>query len=198
MSARQGTTQLAGVRVAWRTVPPDRARRDVADDLVARLASASASAAVTVGRRCERCGSSAHGRPTVTGAPLTASISYAGEIAVVAVADACTVLALGVDAERRKRGRGTGRGDELRGIVVPGQRTSLRHWTRVEAVLKADGRGLSIEPSRVRIERSLRGVHGRIVERSTGAGADTLGIRPRLLRVRGPRDVVISLAVASV
>jgi 4'-phosphopantetheinyl transferase len=123
---------------------------------------------------------------------VLASISYAGDLVVVAVAEASHVLAVGVDAERTERDRT----ERLRGVIVPGRTTSLRHWTRVEAVLKADGRGLAVEPARVRIERSLGGVYGRIAD--DGAANGALGIRPRLFRVRGPRRVVISLAVASV
>ena len=194
VSTQPGSTLLAGVRVAWEPVPSGRHRRDVADALVARIANASAGASATVSRRCERCGSTDHGRPLVAGAPVHASISYAANLVVVAVADACRVLALGIDAERTGRARNR----DLRGVVSPGQRTSLRHWTRVEAVLKADGRGLSVAPGRVRIERSLRGVHGSIVDADIRTERGALGIRPRLLRVHGPRGVVISLAVASV
>ncbi|WP_157813954.1 hypothetical protein [Microbacterium sp. BR1] len=124
---------------------------------------------------------------------MHASISYAGDLVVVAVADSRRVLALGIDAERVSRVC-----HDLRGVITPGRAASLRRWTRVEAVLKADGRGLSIEPDRVRIERSIRGVHGSIAGEGTGSTAGALDIRPRLLRVRGPRGVVISLAVASV
>ena len=199
-------TLRAGVRVAWQTVPREAARREIADSLVARIAGAlpgarpdaSLGAPVTVGRRCQRCGAADHGRPVVVGAPVLASVSYAGDLVVVAVAEASRVLAVGVDVEQTERGRA----DSLRGLITPGRGTSLRHWTRVEAVLKADGRGLSVEPGRVRIERSLRGVHASITGDDTGGGARTatggLGIRPRLLRVRGPKGVVISLAIASV
>lgn len=196
MSSQPESTLLAGVRVAWQTVPLERTRRDVADALVARIATASTGGPVVVSRRCERCGATDHGRPVVTGAPIHASVSYTARLVVVAVTDACRVLALGIDAERAGN---RVRQDGLRGLITPGQHTSLRHWTRVEAVLKADGRGLAVEPARVRIERTLRGVHGSIAGdgATDGARNGALGIRPRLLRVRGPRGVVISLAVAS-
>lgn len=190
--ARASVVRRSGVRVAWQAIPRECARRDLADALVASLAGSHGDS-ITVGRRCERCGASNHGRPFVVGAAVHASISYAGDLVVVAVADSRRVLALGIDAERVSRVR-----HDLRGVITPGRGASLRRWTRVEAVLKADGRGLSIEPDRVRIERSIRGVHGSIAGEGTGSTAGALDIRPRLLRVRGPRGVVISLAVASV
>ena len=195
----EGKTPRAGVQIAWQSVPREAARRQIADALVGRIASALPAAShgdpVTVGRRCGRCGAADHGRPLVIGAPVLASISYAGDLVVVAVADASRFLALGIDAERTDRDRA----DSLRGLLAPDRTTSLRRWTRVEAVLKADGRGLSVEPGRVRIERSLRGVYGSIAHDGVRDGATgAFGFRPRLLRVRGPRGVVISLAVVSV
>jgi 4'-phosphopantetheinyl transferase len=39
----------------------------------------------------------------------------------------------------------------MRGIIHPGRSSSLREWTRVEAVLKADGRGLRVAPATLSI-----------------------------------------------
>ena len=212
MTLRPGRARTAGVRIAWQPVLPDRERRDQADSLIEALVreSSAASDTVRVGRRCERCGATDHGRPIVIGAPVHASVSYAGALIVVAVADAPHTVAVGVDAEHR----GAARRGDLRGVIAPsrgsstrqgtrqgtrhGTRQWIRQWTRAEAVLKADGRGLAVDPGRVRIARTPRGVYGRIVEDGSTAAHRASTSPPRLWRVRGPRGFVISLAVASV
>ena len=204
MTLRPGRARTAGVRIAWQPALPGRERRDQADALIEALVreTSAASGAVRVGRRCERCGATDHGRPIVIGAPVHASVSYAGELIVVAVADAPHTVAVGIDAEHR----GAARRGDLRGVIAAGQGSSTRlwtrqwtrQWTRVEAVLKADGRGLAVDPGRVRIARTPRGVFGRIVEDGSTAAHRASTSPPRLWRVRGPRGFVISLAVASV
>ena len=62
------------------------------------------------------------------------------------VAAASWGSAVGVDVERE--GHSPERLDAIE--TLTGQR-SLRHWTRVEAVLKADGRGLRVDPDHVRV-----------------------------------------------
>ena len=200
MTLRPGRARTAGVRIAWQPVHPDRERRDQADSLIEALVreTSAASGAVRVGRRCERCGATDHGRPIVIGAPVHASVSYAGELIVVAVADAPHTVAVGIDAEHS----GATRRGDLRGVIAAGHGSSTRlwtrQWTRVEAVLMADGRGLAVDPGRVRIARTPRGVFGRIVEDGSTAAHRASTSPPRLWRVRGPRGFVISLAVASV
>ncbi|WP_160141401.1 hypothetical protein [Microbacterium sp. SLBN-154] len=81
------------------------------------------------------------------GTDLRGSVAYAGRIAVAAVTPAAGTLGFGIDAEARL--------DPVRdragwdGVPVPGRRGTVREWTRIEAALKADGRGLAVDPGRV-------------------------------------------------
>ncbi|QIS41110.1 4-phosphopantetheinyl transferase [Clavibacter capsici] len=119
------------------------AGRDALRALAAELVGAD-PADVTVRARCATCGG-AHGRPVLGGSraldALHASVTHAGDAVVVAVsADG----PIGIDAE--PRGRET----------PPGM--ALADWVRIEAVLKADGRGLRVEPTRVRFADDAGGV----------------------------------------
>ncbi|WP_445443292.1 4'-phosphopantetheinyl transferase family protein [Clavibacter sp. km1a] len=93
---------------------------------------------VTVRARCATCGGP-HGRPVLGGSRaldgLHASVAHAGDAVVVAVSEHGPI---GIDAEPRDR------------EAPPG--TTLAEWVRIEAVLKADGRGLRVDPSLVRFE----------------------------------------------
>ncbi|GAB3389788.1 hypothetical protein GCM10027568_12500 [Humibacter soli] len=101
---------------------------------------------VVIDARCPRCGLQ-HGRPRVT-APSAAvgtgvSVSHAEGTTVVAAVLSRTV---GVDAEPAHL-------DAERAAAIheiagesPDGAEPARHWTRVEAVLKADGRGLEVDP----------------------------------------------------
>jgi len=89
----------------------------------AELCAATGARRVT--RLCPRCGSSRHGQPRLVGTDLTASISYADVLALVAWGRG----PLGVDVEAA--------GPAVDGV---GDRAA---WTRTEALLKATGRGVS-------------------------------------------------------
>ena len=105
---------------------------------------------------CRQCGGP-HGKPELSwpAAPLRLSISHSGDWCVVAVARAVEV---GVDVEQIAL-----RGSELpvralssteRAIVddiAPTDRTAafIRYWTRKEALLKATGDGLAVDPARI-------------------------------------------------
>lgn len=89
---------------------------------------------------------------------------------------------IGVDAE--SRATDAARIAAITSVTGTVDPDPLRHWTRVEAVLKADGRGLTIDPSLVRID---------------GAGTDTIARidgEPARYRVRSrDRDgLVVSTA----
>ncbi len=109
--------------------------------------------AVEILRTCPRCGSSAHGRPRLrrTAAlpsPASVSLSRAGTFSVVAITDAGPV---GVDVEAHGAAGFPGFDDVALHPDEPS--TDLaRTWTRKEALLKAYGLGLAVDPAAVRLE----------------------------------------------
>ncbi|MBA8815612.1 4'-phosphopantetheinyl transferase [Microbacterium halimionae] len=131
------------VRVAWGPAPERRSRRDAAWLLLGGLIGDSAR----ISTGCARCGGD-HGPVRISGAALCASVSYAGGLAIVAVADSRSVASLGIDAEatddpiRSREGyaRALGRAS-----------ATVTDWVRVEAALKADGRGLRVDPRSVEV-----------------------------------------------
>lgn len=122
---------------------------------------------ITVTAACPDCGLE-HGQPRVDG--LFVSLSHAGAVTVAAAsADAAVGIDIeprAVSPERRAAIRDVAGGDDL------------AHWTRVEAVLKADGRGLRVDPRAV-------GIHG---NRATLDGASYT------LTDAGDDDFVVSVA----
>ncbi|MDM4762152.1 hypothetical protein QT381_03920 [Galbitalea sp. SE-J8] len=124
---------------------------------------------VAFAHRCALCGSGDHGRPVV--ADGFVSLTRALGRVFVARSD----RPVGVDAEPIAAGdervRAIGR---LTGVW------SAEHWTRVEAVLKADGRGLAVDPGRVRVE---------------GDRAELDGVRYRLRRHPFDAALVVTTAV---
>lgn len=172
-----------GVRVAWRAVADGIPRRDVAWDLLREQLPPGA----VIDNPCPRCGGP-HGPVRIRGAQATASVTYAGGRAVVAVcsgADVAGIAALGIDAEPLDDARRDAAG--LAGVLGPGE-ASVRSWTRVEAALKADGRGLRVDPATVGIEEHPGGWTARVPGGGTMSGWDAAG----------PDDLVISVAVRRV
>ena len=168
------------VRLAWAGTDGDRAhRREVAWELLRRLLAQAGSPDAELSNSCARCGGP-HGAVQVTGAPWRASVSYAGALAVVAIHPGAEVP-FGIDAEPVA--------DAVRGAAggAPG---GLLRWVRAEAALKADGRGLRVDPALVEIAkaeggwtavapgirepfrgRELDGPPGVLVSAATGAAA---------------------------
>ncbi|MET0297145.1 MAG: hypothetical protein ABW024_07060 [Microbacterium sp.] len=170
------SVRCGAVVVAWTDAGSDEraTRRAAGDALLARLVGELGFTAA-IGRRCPVCGADDHGRP-VTTAPVALSLSYAGSMvagAAVRLEDAASV---GIDIEPSDRDTG-----DLRALFAPATPPDIAGWTRIEAVLKADGRGIRIEPSSVVIDGSV-------------------ATRPGPFDVRtipGPAGFVISCAVAA-
>lgn len=112
---------------------------------------------VVFDRTCATCGSHRHGKPTVAGHPdLSVSLSYAGGLAVVALSRAGEV---GVDVEvvddSDFEGFNTVTLDPSEAPALDRLgadhlgRARAQVWARKEAVLKASGHGLAVDPRQV-------------------------------------------------
>ena len=124
-----------GVEVAWREVPAGSPRRDASRAILAELLPGA-----TVSSRCAACGGD-HGRPRVEGADAAVSVSYAPGWALVALTR--NHARIGVDAVPA--------GAAGLERILPHCGADAIGWARVEAVLKADGRGLAVDPARVEV-----------------------------------------------
>lgn len=165
-------TLPAGIEVRWRGVDDDARRREVSRALLAEMLPGTSFHA-----RCVRCGGE-HGRLRVSGADATVSVSYVAGWAFAASGPAA--IALGLDAAPDV--------EPSLERVLPG--ADARSWARVEAVLKADGRGLTVDPMRV------------VVEDAPPTGADWVARidddRPFTgWDVPGPAGVVLAVAARS-
>jgi 4'-phosphopantetheinyl transferase len=129
-------------------------------------------------RACGRCGAR-HAGVELTGIAAVGGVAYAQGLVVAAVAGSTQASRLGVDVEADAPD--PVRDGDLARLLGPTREPAVRRWTRVEAVLKADGRGLLVDPADVRMRRS----------RATIAGDPT---RYRVADVPGPSGFVISLA----
>ncbi|MCH1883351.1 4-phosphopantetheinyl transferase [Agrococcus sp. ARC_14] len=135
--------------------PGRAAGHDLLRAVVAELAGVD-RASVSIVQRCPDCGGP-HGRPVVmepsAARGIGVSLAHAGEHHVVA---AMTGARVGVDAEPRETS--PVRLEALRALLRHDTPDPLLHWTRVEAVLKADGRGLRVEPADVLLEPTADGL----------------------------------------
>lgn len=174
---------VAGVTLDVRAV--DEATRDRAADRDALVALAAEvlgvpATSLRLERRCPHCGGTDHGRPSIPGAPVSVSLARTDGVRALAVAPAESGP-VGVDVERVSRVRRApldtftaGERAEIAHAVDPDQRrTEL--WAAKEAILKADGRGLRVDPRTVEVS-SHPGVtistHGDVVVAiATGARA---------------------------
>ena len=160
---------------------PDRRRafvlgRSLIAGLVGELVPNASGWSVGTGS-CRRCGAR-HGPVEITGVPVVASVSYAPGLVVVAAAPGQSSR-VGIDVELERVNATRTR--DLERLLGPSGEPVLRRWTRIEALLKADGRGLLVDPGDVR----LRSGGGRI--------AGDPG-RYRVVDVAGPTGYLISLA----
>ena len=129
-------TLPAGFVVAWGEVPAGAARRAVSRRLLAQVLPEARFLS-----RCPACGGD-HGRVHVEKTDAAVSVSYAPGWSVVAMAPGRARL--GVDAAPRGA-------HGLERVLTDGTADAAA-WTRVEAVLKADGRGLAVDPARVEVQ----------------------------------------------
>ena len=99
---------------------------------------------------CERCGAD-HGRPRLERAPVAVSVSYAGSMVAVAASRREDAAEVGVDIEREPGGGAHSRLDDLAPLFAPAAAPDTQGWTLVEAALKADGRGVSVDLAEVHV-----------------------------------------------
>lgn len=178
-----------GRRARYRR-PADRDRFTAAAALLRRAVAVTVGgvdpAAIGIDRTCPSCGEP-HGRPRVLDHDLDVSVSHAG--AIVAVA-ASTVGRVGIDVEPitevDRAVVEVACAEEERPWVHDG-RSFHRLWTRKEAVLKALGTGLAIDPSSV--------VTGPPDAPSTGVRVDGAPIACRVLDVELHADHAAAIAV---
>jgi 4'-phosphopantetheinyl transferase len=120
--------------------------------LLRRLAAEQLGVApgdVPLEQRCPDCGGP-HGRPVIAGSDLRVSLA---RCAGGAVAVAAWGADIGVDVE--ERAQSPERLAAIREVAGEQGRAGIARWTAVEAVLKADGRGLRVDPRLVRIDGDL-------------------------------------------
>ena len=165
------------VDIAWAEVSPGAPRREHAWRLLAGMLPAGAE----LSNPCPRCGGP-HGPVVVSRAPFVASVTYAGAYAIAAVAATRDATALGIDAEPEFDARRDAAG--MTGVLGEGDAT-VRDWVRVEAALKADGRGLRVEPSTVVVARAPEGWTAAVPGGEVYSGWDAAG----------PHGVLVSVAV---
>jgi len=108
-------------------------------------------------KRCATCGTDRHGKPHVTGMrDLHVSVSYGEHMAVAVVT---TMGEVGIDVEDLESADFDGFGsvtlDESEAVHLDGLTgdallaARARMWSRKEAILKATGHGLVVDPSQV-------------------------------------------------
>lgn len=121
-------------------------------DLAAQAGGVRAES-IEVTAVCERCGAE-HGRPRLhwpdaAWPPPTASLASCADLVVAAIARAGTAVGVDVEPGRVPREADVDRRRAVVELLGGTQRSAIRRWVRAEAVLKADGRGLRVEPGRV-------------------------------------------------
>lgn len=147
------------VRIAWADAADDRraTSRRLLTELLSSLPkgreTGDDATADEIVQRCPNCGSAGHGPLRTASGRAVVSVSYAGGLAVAAIAAAQDAASLGVDVEVD---RGRSALDDLAALFAPQPAPAIRDWTAIEAVVKAAGLGLRIAPDRVRLQRAAK------------------------------------------
>ena len=137
-----------GLRVGWRPSTDPAAAGELLDELVARHVGAR----LRIGRRCARCGGSDHGQPYVDGDLVHLSLSRTPGLVLAAVSTAGPV---GVDVEPAGSAGFPGF-EDVAAHPHEGSGDPTVSWVRKEAVLKATGWGLTLDPRGVRVDDGPR------------------------------------------
>jgi 4'-phosphopantetheinyl transferase len=185
-----GATAMPRLDVAYGSVPApvllraEAARfHQVAPDLV------------VLTHHCPTCGSDAHGRPRLLATaairrPAWVSLARAGDLSVVAITDAGEV---GIDVEAEGAADFDGFADVA---LHPDERVAARvdptrAWVRKEAVLKAQGYGLVVDPRDVRLDDNrLTGWHSPL--------SPPIGLWLRDLDIAGYESAVAVIPLADI
>jgi 4'-phosphopantetheinyl transferase len=85
---------------------------------------------------------------------------------------------VGVDLERADAEPAAERDQAIAAVAGASGDDALEHWTRVEAVLKADGRGLRVDPSLVRIRTSEETVEAQISDDGASYALASIDLGP--------------------
>ncbi len=140
---------------------------------------------------CRDCGGP-HGPVRVTG--YRVSVSHSGGVTAVAVVsdeDARVTGIEGIGLDLEITTAGSEKADAVRALLAEpdlSDEQTLGRWSEIEAVLKADGRGLRVSPDAVRIADAEGGRVARI--------ADRPGVVFEVLTVDVGPGLAASLAVA--
>lgn len=139
-SSKASDEAASWVAVRWATAP------DGAAHLRATVAAVVGEDPGPVRHLCLECGSIEHGAPRV-GAEVQVSLAYAPPLVVAAVSNAGPV---GVDVERRES---LERADPFGVARHPDEAAwTTATWVLKEALLKATGRGLAVDPRSIRLD----------------------------------------------
>ncbi len=134
-------------------------------------------AEVPLSATCPDCGGP-HGRPVLVDSDLHLSLSHRNDAVVAAASWGQPV---GVDVES------PGSTDSLSAIAALTGEASIQRWMRIEAVLKADGRGLRVDPNAVSLETVGDRLQGSVAGASTRYQLDEVELAP---------DLIVAVAVA--
>jgi 4'-phosphopantetheinyl transferase len=142
---------------------------------------------VTVTAVCGRCGAE-HGRPALlwpdaAGPPPSVTVASCSALVVAALAPPGVPVGVDVEPQRASAGHEPTRRADLAVVLGGSSRSAVRRWVRAEAVLKADGRGLRVDPGSVVVRGRVARIGGeptpyRIVDRRVAGCLVSVAVGP--------------------